>query len=224
MARHPLEHNLLSDDRKSSSELAPAKVDGLSSRKREFLTLVERVSNCRICPRMDGRARVLSLANGDLVATILFVAEAPGRLGAEVSGIPLFGDQTGRNFQALLDYSGIERKDVFVTNAVLCNPQNLNRTNGTPTKKEISQCSSHLKATLEIIQPEIVVALGNVALNALKAVEVHQATLAKDVGDMIAWYGRVLIPLYHPGPRARIHRPLELQRQDFDHIASLICR
>src|SRR5687768_10139901 len=74
--------------------------DGVSA---AFLRLVERVSRCRACPRMEGRTRVLSAANGNLHAQILFVAEAPGRFGGDRTGIPLFADQTGRNFRLLLE-------------------------------------------------------------------------------------------------------------------------
>lgn len=192
------------------------------SREQVFGELVEHVVGCHACPRMEGRARVLGTANGNLRAQLLFVAEAPGRLGAEISGIPLYGDQTGRNFQALLDYSGIRREDVFITNAVLCNPQDGENKNATPTKMEINQCSFHLRATLEIIQPRIVVALGSIALNALNTIEVHNATLAQDVGKPIAWNGRLLIPMYHPGPRARVHRCLNFQQQDFAFLATLL--
>ncbi len=61
-----------------------------------FDALVARVSSCRCCPRMEGRARVLGQANGPLSARVLFIAEAPGRFGADMSGIPLAGDRTGR--------------------------------------------------------------------------------------------------------------------------------
>ena len=49
---------------------------------------------------MEGRTRALGQGNGPLDARVLFVAEAPGRLGADRTGVPLSGDQTGRNFGA----------------------------------------------------------------------------------------------------------------------------
>ena len=67
-----------------------------------FFQLVEQVQDCRRCPRMEGRRRVLGTANGNQHAKALFIAEAPGRLGGDRSGIPLLQDQTGRNFTALL--------------------------------------------------------------------------------------------------------------------------
>src|SRR3954451_13660565 len=88
-----------------------------------FERLVERAQSCRACPRMEHRVRVLGSANGHLAARVLFVAEAPGRLGADRCGIPLHGDQTGRNFESLLATARINRGDVFITNAILCNPR-----------------------------------------------------------------------------------------------------
>src|SRR5205823_9866924 len=44
--------------------------------------LAGRVQACRLCPRMEGRTRVFGRANGDTTAPLLFVAAAPGRLGA----------------------------------------------------------------------------------------------------------------------------------------------
>ena len=90
------------------------------SREAAFEQLVERVQACRDCPRMDGRLRVLSRSNGSVHAALLFVAEAPGRLGGDRWGIPLYGDRTGRNFEALLREAGPDRASIFITNAVLC--------------------------------------------------------------------------------------------------------
>src|SRR3954470_15153886 len=59
------------------------------------LQLLQEVQACVLCNRMGCSRRVLSDLNGDWGSHILFVAEAPGRLGAEKTGIPLFGDRTG---------------------------------------------------------------------------------------------------------------------------------
>jgi DNA polymerase len=83
----------------------------------EFERLVEAVQGCRRCPTMEGRRRVLGPANGRLDARVLFVAEAPGRLGGDRTGVPLSSDQTGRNFARLLGAAGLRRDEVFVTNA-----------------------------------------------------------------------------------------------------------
>src|SRR3954447_20595458 len=105
-------------------------------RAAEFALLVEDAQACQVCPRMVGRTRLLSSANGSLEARVCFVAEAPGRLGGDRTAIPLCGDQSGRNFERLLVEAGLERSAIFVTNAVLCNPRVGNR-NAPPSQREI---------------------------------------------------------------------------------------
>jgi uracil-DNA glycosylase family 4 len=148
---------------------------------------------------MVGRTRVLTRANGAPAARILFVAEAPGRLGADRSGVPLSGDRTGRNFAALLQAAGLSRADIFVTNAVLCNPRDSRGNNAPPSMQELRNCSRHLAATIAVIAPGYVVALGVTALKALALVHPHEVVLSRDVGRAVEWQGRVLVPLYHPG-------------------------
>jgi uracil-DNA glycosylase family 4 len=184
--------------------------------------LAERVSSCRLCPRMEGRTRVFGRANGNPTTRLLFVAEAPGRLGADRSGVPLSGDQTGRNFATLLAAAGIDRSEIFVTNAVLCNPRDAQGNNAPPAAREIRNCSPHLAETIAILEPGYVVALGVVALKALALVCAHDAVLARDVGRAIPWHGRVLVPLYHPGPRACIWRPMRMQVDDYRRFGTLV--
>ncbi|MCC7105701.1 MAG: uracil-DNA glycosylase, partial [Chloroflexi bacterium] len=88
----------------------------------QFLELIARAQGCAACPAMAGRRRVLSGANGSPLAPLMFIAEAPGRLGAERTGVPFSGDQAGRSFELLLREARLTRTEVFVTNAVLCNP------------------------------------------------------------------------------------------------------
>src|SRR5579859_7059091 len=169
-----------------------------------FNQLVNDVCNCHLCPRMEGRARVLGPNNGPLDSHVLFIAEAPGRLGADRIGIPLCGDQTGHSFAMLLQAAQLDWKNVFLTNAVLCNPRNEQGNNATPTSFEIRNCSQYLSATIQILQPHFVVTLGRVALKALQHVEQHTFVLSTHVGTPQKWYSRWLIPLYHPSLRARL--------------------
>jgi uracil-DNA glycosylase len=171
---------------------------------------------------MDGRTRAIGPANGPLDARIMFVAEAPGRLGAERTGVPLSGDQTGRNFDALLAGAGIDRSSIFVTNAVLCNPRRPDGRNDRPRAAELRNCSAHLRATIDLLDPPWVVALGRAALDALALIEPHDRVLARDVGTATAWFGRLLVPLYHPGPRSVARRGFNQHAADYAALAALI--
>jgi len=172
------------------------------------------VQGCQACPRMDGRARVLSVANGRAGATVMFVAEAPGRHGADRTGVPLHGDATGYNFEQLLATAGWTRDEVFVTNSVLCNPRE-GGLNSTPTPEETANCSVHLEAQIAHVSPRIIAPIGANALAALGLIRLHGLSLRAAVGVMHQWGGRRLFPLYHMSPRALIHRSLTQQRQDF---------
>lgn len=186
------------------------------------MALAEAAQACRRCQRMEGRTRALGAGNGPLDARVLFVAEAPGRLGADRTGVPLSGDQTGRNFNALLAAAGIERASVFVTNAALCNPRKPDGRNDRPHVGEIRNCSPFLRTLVDLLDPPWVVSLGRAALDALAMIETHDRVLARDVGTATPWYGRRLVPLYHPGPRALIHRTFAQQSADYASLAELL--
>ena len=166
--------------------------------------------------------RVLSDLNGDWDAPVLFVAEAPGRLGAEKTGIPLFGDRTGDRFELLLCEMGLARNEVFITNAILCNPRNEQGNNDSPMPCEIRNCAQFLERTIEAVNPKVVITLGRVALEALKLIRPHDANLKEDVGKIRSWGKWRLIVLYHPGPRTVVHRSWQLQLRDARKVGKLV--
>lgn len=192
------------------------------SKQALFADLITQVQQCNLCPRMQHRKKVLGSSNGSLNSSVLFIAEAPGRLGADKFGIPLYGDQTGRNFETLIASAGLDRESIFITNAVLCNPRTTDGNNDAPTPAEIRNCSRYLKETLEIIKPKYVVPLGAVALASLNAIEPHQMKLSEVVGKLFSWDGYQVYPLFHPGPRAFIWRTRAQQVEDYRTLTQLV--
>lgn len=190
----------------------------------DFEDLCGRVQSCVLCPRMMNSARILGLSSGSLDAKVMFIGEAPGRLGADATGIPFHGDKAGDNFESLLDFVGISREDIFVTNAVLCNPKDDSGNNSPPSLDEIAHCSGFLKQQIDLINPGIVVTLGANALKATALIDGHALTLRESVRTSNPWYIRHLIPLYHPGQRAMIHRSLANQRSDYQFVADQLKR
>ena len=166
-----------------------------------FAALVGDAQACRACPRMEGRRRVLTAANGPLTAGVLFIAEAPGRLGGDKGGIPLTGNASGRNFLRYLTAAGLRREDVFVTNAALCNPRTERGTNAPPSASELRACSAFLSRTLDVVQPQVIATLGSKALAALHLISLHAYTLRDHAATAVSWNGRTLFPLYHPSPQ-----------------------
>ncbi|MDO3524739.1 uracil-DNA glycosylase [Ralstonia pseudosolanacearum] len=195
-----------------------------NDKEAKFLDLVQRVTACTKCPRMAGSARVLGPGCGPLNAPLMFIGEAPGRLGADGSHLPFHGDKSGHNFERLIEQVGISRYEVFVTNAVLCNPKDERGNNATPSPAEIANCAPFLRETIEILDPSIVVTLGAVALKACSMLEAHSVSLRDQVRTNSPWMRRSLIPVYHPGQRAMVHRSFANQLSDYQFVAETLRR
>lgn len=167
---------------------------------------------------MDGQIRVLSHQNGPFDASVMLVGEAPGRFGAGQSGVPFSGDESGRRLDRLIAAAGWEREQLFITNAVLCNPLDDRGRNRPPRATELSNCRNWLEAQIRVVDPLLVVALGAMALKSLAAIEPHQRVVSDSAEPPVAWHGRHLAGVYHPGARAAIHRPVSEQIEDFRRL------
>ena len=167
-------------------------------------------------------SHVLGHANGALDARVIFVAEAVGRRGGAVTGVPLSRDESGKRFTEFLAIAGVQRDDVFVTNAVLCNPVDSSGRNRAPTTAEITRCRTFLTRTLDLVRAPIVVALGRVALESLRAIAWHDAQLPGDGGSAVTWYGRTLVAMYHPSRQSTLHRSQFEQDADWRRLGKIV--
>jgi len=149
---------------------------------------------CTACPRLVASRRRIVWGDGDPLSGIVFVGEAPGHKGADVTGVPFSLDRSGEYFNGIIHRAGYRRTDVYVCNAVMCCPPN----NDTPTLEEIEHCNHYLQAMLRAIQPRVVVPLGNTALKAI---------LHKEKVSVTAFYMRrmwdnvnkwAIYPAFHP--------------------------
>src|SRR5215468_3287496 len=107
------------------------------SREKLFDELASEAANCTRCPGMCGRSAVLSKLNGLPTARIMFIGEAPGRKGADRTRIPFSGDQSGNNFDRLLAAAGLNRGEIFITSAALCNPRSASGANRQPSSETV---------------------------------------------------------------------------------------
>lgn len=193
----------------------------MESRKQLFRKLVSEAAACRLCPAMCGRSAVLSELNGSPEARIMFIGEAPGRRGADRTRVPFSGDQSGANFDRYLTSINLSRKQIFITSAALCNPRTASGANRRPAQKEIANCSSFLRRTIEIVNPKVIVTLGSVALEALKRIQYHELTLKESAAQVHSWDERVLVPIYHPSPQVLAsHRKEAEQLRDYQIVAA----
>jgi len=194
-----------------------------AARQTAFAQLAGEAAACRLCPAMCERTAVLSALNGPVEARVLFIGEAPGRKGADRTRIPFSGDQSGVNLDRYLASIHLNRDSVFITSAALCNPRTESGANRKPTLTEIGNCSDFLRRTIELIDPQVLVSLGSVALDALRRIQYHELTLKSAVGRIHRWQDRLLVPIYHPSPQVLAsHRREAEQLEDYQLVARAI--
>lgn len=196
-----------------------------SERIERFQKLAIEAAGCRRCPDLCERRAVLSERNGSVGARVMFLGEAPGRQGGDRTRVPFSGDQSGRNFQKFIASINLTRDEIFISNAVLCNPRRASGANRRPTNKEVTNCSEFLRRQIELIDPLVLVTLGAVSLAALRLIEYHDLTLKEAAGRIYEWNGRWLVPLYHPSPQVLAsHRREAAQLEDYKAIACALRR
>ena len=195
------------------------------SKNTQFAQLVQEAAVCTRCVAMCERTAVLSELNGAIQSRVMFIGEAPGRKGADRTRIPFSGDQSGKNFDRFLASIGLTRDRIFITSAALCNPRTESGANRRPTRTEVENCSGFLARTVQIIDPDIIVTLGSVALEALKRIKWHDLHLKEAAGSIVEWDGRLLVPIYHPSPQVLAsHRREPEQLKDYKVIAGAIAK
>ena len=168
---------------------------------------------------------MLSERNGVLFPRVMFLGEAPGRQGGDRTRIPFTGDQSGRNLDRFIASINLTRAEIFITNAVLCNPRRASGANRTPTNAEVANCSDFLRRQIELIDPPVIVTLGAVSLAALRRIRYHELSLKEAAGHIHKWGGRWLVPVYHPSPQVLAsHRREAAQLQDYRAIARALRR
>lgn len=132
-------------------------------------------------------------------ARLMLIGEAPGEQEAQ-EGRPFVG-RAGKNLDRFLALAGLRREEIYITNAVKYRPTRMGKrekpVNRTPTDTEVAQFRPLLLREIRLIQPELIVTLGNVPLRAvtgerISVGEVHGRILEKRVE------GVPLFALYHP--------------------------
>lgn len=177
---------------------------------------------CRRCPRVVPGSAVPPLVPPGRVARLLFIGEAPGRLGAGRTGVPFHGDEAGRRFARFLAGAGLSLAEMAVTNAVLCLPLDARGRNRPPGAGEVANCSAWLAAAIAATDPAVVVPLGRTALAALERLAPHGLALREAVARPVPWEERWLFPLYHPGARSQAARAFDLQLDDWRRLGEFV--
>src|SRR5438477_5964504 len=126
-------------------------------------TVREAARNCTAC-HLYKRATQTVFGEGPKKAPMMLVGEQPGDY-EDVAGKPFVGP-AGKIMDRALEEAGINRKDVYVTNAVKhfkWEPRGKRRIHQKPNSREIAACRPWLEAELRLVKPKLVVCLGATA-------------------------------------------------------------
>ena len=165
-------------------------VAGEDSEKRGQLEeLCRNIGDCHQCALGATRNKfVFGMGRAD--ARLMFVGEAPGR-DEDLKGEPFIG-RAGKLLTKMIVAMGLRREDVYIGNILKCRPPE----NRTPTLEEMAVCLPYILRQIEIVEPEVVCALGATALKGL--LRDPRASIGRMRGKFINWHGTKLMPTYHP--------------------------
>jgi DNA polymerase len=154
----------------------------------------------------SNRAKVV-IGGGNSDAKIMFIGEAPGEQEI-LQGKPFVG-AAGKNFEKFLESLGLSRDDVYVSNVVKIRPTKINpvtqrKNNRPPNNKEIELSREYLDEEIKLINPNLIVTLGNVPLKRITGYEGITNYHGKILDSL---YGIKVFSLFHPATLIYNHDP-----------------
>ena len=183
----------------------------------ELVELGARARVCTDCRLSESRTRVV-FGVGRHDAQVMMVGEAPGR-NEDLQGEPFVG-AAGNLLNRLLGEVGMQREDVYIANVLKCRPPN----NRDPRPDEIAACKGYLSRQLDLVDPTVVMTLGNFATQLLLRTTTG---ISRMRGRSYKWWrDKILIPTFHPAAALRggdrvtdqIREDLALMRSVLDSL------
>ena len=145
-------------------------------------------STCTLCRLANGRTQVV-FGVGAPHADLMFIGEGPG-YHEDRQGQPFVG-AAGQLLNRMLEEIGLSRDDVYIANCVKCRPPN----NRDPLPDELDACTPYLREQIKLVDPRVVVTLGNFAT---RYVLNRQVSISRVRGQRFQIGSRVVIPTFHP--------------------------
>jgi DNA polymerase len=150
---------------------------------------------------------------GNAEANLMFIGEGPGYY-EDKQGEPFVG-AAGQLLNRMLEEVGVRRADVYITNVILCRPPG----NRDPMPDEVETCTPWLREQIELVDPRVIVTLGNFATRFMLDKPV---SISRVRGQRFALEGRTVIPTFHPAAILRGGGEASTQmaalRSDFQEI------
>lgn len=179
--------------------------------KKDLLKNIENeIERCHICK--IGTSGKSVPGEGDSYADIMFVGEAPGKTEAK-TGRPFVG-RSGQLLRSLIQDTGLKKNGVYITSPVKYLPDR-----GTPSKKEIEHGMTHLIKQINIINPKVIVLLGN---SAIQGVLKEKLPIKKMHGQIVERDGKKYLLAFHPAAGLRFPPLKKLLIDDFRRLKEII--
>lgn len=172
------------------------------------------VSLCTRCPLHEVKIKDVP-GSGNPNAKILFIGEAPGR-NEDLRGEPFVG-AAGNFLNKMIEGIGLRREDVFITNVLKHRPPN----NRDPRPDEIDACIPYLLREIELIEPELIVFLGQHALNRFFSGFAISKVHGKLFQEEYKGKKMNFLALYHPNV-GRFASKREILKTDFANIPKIL--
>jgi uracil-DNA glycosylase family 4 len=179
-------------------------------KERLLRKIVSEIDRCAYCKR-GGTGKAVA-GEGSATAAVVLVGEAPGKEEAKI-GRPFIG-RSGKFLRSVMTGIGLGEQDVFITSPVHYLPLR-----GTPTKAAIIHGRQHLFRQIQIIDPKIVVLLGNTACIAMLN---SKQELSRLHGRIVRKDGRMYFITFHPAYAMRFPEGKAGFIRDFAKLKKLI--
>ncbi|MCL5022335.1 MAG: uracil-DNA glycosylase [Nitrospirae bacterium] len=174
--------------------------------------IAEEIACCPVCKTWGTGKPVPGEGNAD--AEVVFIGEAPGKEEAK-TGRPFVG-RSGKLLREMIRAAGLKEEEVFITSPVHYLPLR-----GTPSRQNVLHGREHLLKQLAVIDPKIVVLLGNTACIALLG---RKVGLAEGHGNVTRENGRTYFVTFHPAFAVRFPKGKKGFLRDFEKLKALIGR
>ena len=165
----------------------------IEDRAARLRVLEKEASACINCRLHQGRTTVV-FGDGAPNADLMFIGEGPGQ-HEDLQGVPFVG-RSGQLLSTLLERVGLSRPEVYIANVVKCRPPG----NRDPRQDEIDACKGYLVEQIKLIDPAVVVTLGNFSTKLLLKTQVG---ITRMRGQAYPWWGRHVVPTFHPAAALR---------------------
>ena len=147
------------------------------------------IGDCTRCPLAFQGRHTIVFADGDPNARLMFVGEGPGA-DEDAQGLPFVG-RAGQLLNNMINAMGLKRSEVYIANIVKCRPPQ----NRTPEPVEANTCMQFLWRQIDVVKPEVIVALGATAATYLLGGKTSLSSLR---GRIHGLRQSKLIVTYHP--------------------------